>query len=168
MSTATACTGAEVTVSDGVNVKVGDGVSVSVGTRMGVVVKVPAVGVSVRTVGKVGINKINGVAVTTPGVRDGIGVHTGNGWGGTPQVSQAERMNAKSKMQVIFFMKRLYLCIICRPWRRPPGQVCELLFLVFGGDTCAVRQCGEQSSYQRWIASGEEQDRPRKDIILCG
>lgn len=64
-------------VSEGANV--GDGVSVFEKVGLGVMVKISVVGVCVTTVGNVGINKMSGVAVTTPGVRDGMGVHTGNG-----------------------------------------------------------------------------------------
>lgn len=48
-----------VEILTGVNVKLGAAISPGVGDRM------------------------IGVAVTTPGVRDGMGVQTGNGWGAT-------------------------------------------------------------------------------------
>jgi len=53
------------------------------------------------------------VAVTTPGVREGIGVQMGNGWSGMPQVSHAERkMTQKSKVNKPFFIGSLYLLIL--------------------------------------------------------
>ncbi len=64
----------------GVDVKVGGGVAVSV--KMGVIEGVkstPGVFVSITMDVKVGGGRISGVAVTTPGVREGIGVQTGNG-----------------------------------------------------------------------------------------
>ncbi len=42
---------------------------------------------------------------------------------------------------------------------------CEPPLLLFGGDTCAARQCGEQSPYKFEIASGKKQERPRNDGI---
>lgn len=64
----------------GMDVEVGGGVAVPV--EMGVIEAVkytPVVSVSVTMVGKIGGGRISGVAVTTPGVREGIGVQTGNG-----------------------------------------------------------------------------------------
>ena len=64
----------------GAIVKVGDGVSVFAEVEvMGVIMITPDVGVSVAIVGNVGGRRMIGVAVTTPGVPDGIGVHTGKG-----------------------------------------------------------------------------------------
>lgn len=95
--------GADVIVSVGVSVAVGVGLKISTST----------VGVAEMEVGKVGGARMNGVAVTTPGVREGIGVQTGNGWGGIPQVSHAERkMTQISKVNTPFFIRLLYLWIL--------------------------------------------------------
>jgi hypothetical protein len=109
----TACMG--IAVSEGmigVSVNVGDGVSESAG----VIRIMSGVAVSVMNVGKVGGGRIKGVAVTRLGVREGIGVHTGNGCGGTPQVSHAESKNPiVNNMRVTFFISRLYLLILSAP-----------------------------------------------------
>jgi hypothetical protein len=89
---------------------VGDGISVLVGVKTAM----PGVVVSVTMVGKAGGSSIRGVAVTMPGVRDGIGVHTGNGWGGTPQVSHAESKIERTRKEIgIFFILQLYLQDFC-------------------------------------------------------
>jgi len=115
MSTLTDSSGAGVDVSDavtdGAGENVSDGVSVSEGVAVsGVVAEESGVGDSVMVVGKTGGSRINGVAVTTPGVRVGIGVHTGNGCGGAPHVSQAEiKIAHTSKVNKTFFIRLLYL-----------------------------------------------------------
>ncbi len=64
----------------GADVDVGGGVAVSVEVAVIEAVRsTPGVCVSVTRVGKVGGGRISAVAVTTPGVREGIGVQTGNG-----------------------------------------------------------------------------------------
>lgn len=102
-------------VTDGAGVTVCDGVPVSEGvTVSGVVTAESGVGDSVVMVGKTGGSRINGVAVTTPGVRVGMGVHTGNGCGGAPHVSQAEiKIAHTSKGNTTFFIRLLYLPV---PW----------------------------------------------------
>lgn len=64
--------GARVNVRDGVSVFARVGV-------IGVLIITSGVGDSVTIVGKVGGSRMIGVAVTIPGVPDGIGVQTGNG-----------------------------------------------------------------------------------------
>ena len=61
----------------GASVKVSDGISVTVEIGvMGVITITLDVGI---ITGKVGGRRMSGVAVTIPGVREGIGVQTGNG-----------------------------------------------------------------------------------------
>lgn len=139
MSTTMDSSGAGVGVSDavtdGAGVTVCDGVAVSEGvTVSGVVTAESGVGDSVVMVGKTGGSRINGVAVTTPGVRVGMGVHTGNGCGGAPHVSQAEiKIAHTSKGNTTFFIRLLYLpersqsfkgssqMTLCASLARPPG-----------------------------------------------
>jgi hypothetical protein len=105
MSTTTDCTAVEVNV--GVGVSVG-GIAVLVGVGEGVSVFVRVTGTRTVTPGiKVAVKgrvSMIGVAVTMLGVREGIGVQTGNGWGATPQVSHAVRIKIKTTKAHIFFM----------------------------------------------------------------
>lgn len=105
ISTLTDCTGVFVGVSVGVtggNVATGEGVSVLVEILTGVNVELGAAispGVGDRMIG---------VAVMTPGVRDGMGVQTGNGWGATLQASHPESRRIQKIKAKIFFMPALY------------------------------------------------------------
>ena len=87
-------------------VNVRDGVSVfAIVGVIGVLIITSGVGDSVTIVGKVGGSRMIGVAVTIPGVPDGIGVQTGKGCGDTFQVSHAESKIAKtSKVKNTFFI----------------------------------------------------------------
>jgi hypothetical protein len=106
MSTATDCTAVEVKVSVGVSVG-GMGVFVGVGEGVSVFVRVtgtrtvtPGMAVSVK--GRV---IMMGVAVTILGVREGITVQTGKGWGGPLKVSHAVRIKTKtSKADILFIV----------------------------------------------------------------
>jgi hypothetical protein len=63
---------------------------------------------------KVGGGMIRGVAVTMPGVCEGIGVQTGNGCGGAPHVSQPVRISVIATRSATFFMKLLYTHAVFR------------------------------------------------------
>ena len=54
-----------------------------------------------------------GVGVTTPGVRVGIGVQTGNGCGWTLHVSQAASKKTQDKKINVFFIFSLYTRYNC-------------------------------------------------------
>jgi hypothetical protein len=112
MSTATDCTAVDVGMSVGVSV---GGISVLVGVGEGISVLVSVTGTMTVTPGIVVSVKgrviMIGVAVTMLGVREGIGVQTGNGWGATPQVSHAVRIKIKASTADIFFIV-LYSCVI--------------------------------------------------------
>ena len=86
------------TVAVGVKVFVGPGVGV-----MGVMRMISGVKVAVKTLAGVTLRMI-GVGVTIPGVRDGMGVHTGKGCGWTFQMSQAERVSKSKTTAVNFFI----------------------------------------------------------------
>jgi hypothetical protein len=88
----------------GVLVGVSEGGSVLVGVTEATTV---ALGIMVSVNGRV---MMIGVAVTMLGVRDGMGVHTGNGWDGALKVSQAVRIKIKTSKADILFMI-LYSCI---------------------------------------------------------
>jgi len=106
ISTVTDCISARVGVSVGVIgvlVKVGDGISVFVGV-LGERTVTPGT-ISVESVGVI----IMGVAVIMPGVRDGMGVHTGNGCGETPHASHAVRKNIRIRKADVFFILLLYI-----------------------------------------------------------
>lgn len=107
ISTSTDCTGGWTIVSvgwSGVDVSVGIGMFVFVGVICVTTIMSP--GVAVLT--NVGGGMMSGVAVTIPGVADGIGVQTGNGWGGAPHVSQAARVNVRQTKMRILFINLLY------------------------------------------------------------
>jgi hypothetical protein len=83
----------------GVLVDVGEGISVLVSVT-GAMTVTPATTVSV----KVGVMMI-GVAVIMLGVREGITVQTGKGWGETPKESHAPRKNIRTGRMNIFFIR---------------------------------------------------------------
>jgi len=92
-------------------VSVGCGVKVSVGGDVGVLgVKTMMTGVTLggSVLVHVAITMI-GVAVITPGVRVGMGVHTGKGCGATFQISQAVRRSAHNSTAPVFFMRSIIL-----------------------------------------------------------
>ena len=96
---------------DGINVLVGtilvggDEVKVGEGTGVSLLDTVMEVaGVFVITAGGI----IIGVAVTISGVRGGMAVQTGKGWGGAPKVSQAVRLIVMMSSRSKFFMILLY------------------------------------------------------------
>jgi len=105
ISTVTDFTAVDVTV--GVGVSVG-GIGVLVGVSEGISVFVRVTGAMIVTSGATvavkGRVRMIGVAVTMFGVRDGITVHTGNGWGETPAVSHAVRIKIKIIKADMFFM----------------------------------------------------------------
>ncbi len=111
ISTVTDCTagGVEVPVGVvGVLVDVGKGVSVLVsvtGTRT----VTPGITVAVK-----GRLSMIGVAVTMLGVREGIGVQTGNGWGGIPQVSHAARIKINTSKTNTFFIVVICSCLFSK------------------------------------------------------
>lgn len=94
-------------------VAVGVGVSVgAVVAVMGVTIMISGVLVAVSVLNGVDV-MIIGVGVTTPGVRDGIGVHTGNGCGWTVHRSQEVSTKAQAKKMTAFFMASLYTGYSC-------------------------------------------------------
>jgi hypothetical protein len=62
-----------------------------------------AVGVSVVEIPTVGV-RISGVTVITAGVRVGITVQTGKGWGDTSKVKHEARKSVYTCRRKIFFM----------------------------------------------------------------
>lgn len=60
---------------------------------------------------------IKGVAVTIPGICDGIGVQTGKDCGNEPQVSHAASANASKGRAMIFFIGSLYSGAVVNPKR---------------------------------------------------
>lgn len=90
------------TVAVGVSVSVGPGVGV-----MGVMRMISGVRVAVKTLAGVTLRMI-GVGVTIPGVRDGMGVHTGKGCGWTFQMSQEVRRKILDIKTSAFFISTLY------------------------------------------------------------
>jgi hypothetical protein len=121
MSTATDCTAVDVNVGVKVNVGVGvsvGGIGVLVGKGEGISVFVRVTGAMIvtpwMTVTVKGKVIMIGVAVTILGVREGMTVQTGNGWGGTPQVSHAVRIKMKTTKADIFFMVLLCSCVFAK------------------------------------------------------
>jgi hypothetical protein len=86
----------------GVLVAVGGGISVLVGVT-GSTTVTPGTAVSVK-----GSVRMIGVAVTMLGVREGITVQTGKGWGDTVKVSHAPRKNMRTNKADDLLMIRLY------------------------------------------------------------
>lgn len=90
----------------GVGVNVGDAGGISVFVEVTCDMTVTT---GMAELSNAGGGMISGVAVTMLGVKDGIGVHTGNGWGGAPQVSQAARAKVNAKSIKYLIIKILYL-----------------------------------------------------------
>lgn len=112
-----------VSVTGGVNVKVG-GTSAGVVGVIGVMGTTPGVGEAVM----VGI-KMMGVGLRIPGVRDGIAVQTGNGWGATFQSPQAvSRKVIRRKLEIFFMAASFFNIVSClRKIARPTLQIpCNL------------------------------------------
>lgn len=83
----------------GENVGVGDGVSVLVGVVWEITVTPVA-----TVLPNVGGRMMKGVAVTMLGVIVGMGVQTGKGWGGAPQVSHDVMNMTRKKSTEVFFI----------------------------------------------------------------
>lgn len=91
-------------MGEGVSVRDKVGVSVVVAVSLGAGVMPVALGSLVGEAVIVGI-RIMGVRVTIPGVREGIGVQTGKGWGLTLHTSQpAISRGIRSSDKVIFIL----------------------------------------------------------------
>jgi hypothetical protein len=90
----------------GVLVGVGEGISVFVRVT-GAMTVTPGIKVAVK--GRV---MMIGVAVTMLGVREGMTVQTGNGWGETSKASHAVRIKIKTSKADIFFMVLLCSCVL--------------------------------------------------------
>jgi hypothetical protein len=91
-------------VGEGVSVRDKVGVSVAGAVSLGEGVMPVALGSLVGEAVIVGI-RIMGVCVTIPGVREGIGVQTGKGWGLTFHTSQpATSRGIRSSDKVIFIL----------------------------------------------------------------
>ena len=94
------------------DVKVGAGVSVIVTVGVSLGVTVITSGVNVKGSG-VPVPKImTGVAVTIPGVRVGMAVHTGNGCGFTLKSMHAESNKGNTMRERLFFIFRLLVCLL--------------------------------------------------------
>lgn len=93
----------------GVNVGVWDGVIV-LSAVTGKITVTFETGVSVFT--KIGGGMMNGVGVTMSGVKEGMGVQTGNDCGATPQTSHELINDVKKRKQISFFIHLLYTCEI--------------------------------------------------------
>ena len=88
----------------GIGVLVAVGISVLVGVA-GTITVIPGTAVSVK-----GSVRMIGVAVTMLGVREGITVQTGKGWGDTVKVSHAPRKITRTNKADDLLMFRLYPC----------------------------------------------------------